>query len=150
MSLYDESMSSKYGKPLADPMDEAFGNHYKKNAITIEPKDVLLDMPFALANIFKYLLRLGDKGDSKSDKRKVIEYIKIIKEYACHPHVHSELTYGIFEYSFYEKIDELVLLQKKGTKTLYLNSEIVSRGDTTCFEEWLTGIELTLWEEINC
>ena len=53
--------------------------HYSKNSVNIEIIDVVYDAPFLLGNMFKYMVRTGDKG--VDDRAKAIDYAKRIDTY---------------------------------------------------------------------
>lgn len=50
--------------------------HYVKHSITLEPIDILESLPFAVANIFKYVIRAKDKGTELEDLRKALWYLR--------------------------------------------------------------------------
>lgn len=50
--------------------------HYEKHAITLEPIDILENVPFVFANIFKYIIRAQDKGNELEDLKKAYWYLQ--------------------------------------------------------------------------
>lgn len=54
--------------------------HYEAHSIVLQPIDILEDLPFATANIFKYIIRAGDKGNELEDLKKARWYLnRVIK-----------------------------------------------------------------------
>ena len=48
--------------------------HYEKHKIVLEPIDIIEDLPFALGNVFKYIIRAEDKGNELEDLKKARWY----------------------------------------------------------------------------
>lgn len=67
--------------------NKAEGVHYKKKAVTVDLLDIAPDIPFALGNALKYLVRAGTKaGESYADDMtKARVYAKAYVEYAEEP-----------------------------------------------------------------
>jgi len=49
--------------------------HYERHKITLEPIDILESVPFAVANVFKYIIRAQDKGNELEDLKKALWYL---------------------------------------------------------------------------
>ena len=67
--------------------NKAEGVHYKKKAVTVDLLDIAPDIPFALGNTLKYLIRAGTKeGESYADDMsKARVYAKAYLNYVEEP-----------------------------------------------------------------